>query len=71
MFELTYNKDIKRIVLEDKLDSIGMCGYVEIDNKTSWMDVVLERHNNYYFVIVISEWNNVTKETDNGTTQVM
>lgn len=68
MFKLTYNKDVKRIVLEDKLDSIGMSGFVEIDNKTSWMDVVLERHNNYYFVIVISEWADKKTQTQTGVT---
>lgn len=71
VFALTYNKQVKRIVLQDKLDAIGMSGFVEIDNKTSWMDVVLERHNNYYFVIVISEWATISKQTESGVTQSM
>ena len=45
VLSLEYNKHIKQIVLEDNLYSIGLQGYMDVDNTGSWLDKVLTRLN--------------------------
>ena len=53
---LSYNKQVTRIVLQDTLYSIGLQGYMEVDNTGSWLDKVLNRINQVYVVINITEY---------------
>lgn len=53
-FRLTYKNDIQSIVLEDRLDCIGMYGYIQVKSMSGYLDMILERHNNYFLVINIS-----------------
>ena len=43
----------------DDINQIGLKGYFEVDNKGSFLDMFLGRHNNYYLVL------NITKYVDN------
>lgn len=62
---LKYGDTVKNIVLKDKLDSIGLSGYIDVINTSSFIDIFLQRHNNYYLVINISECD------DNGNPTVI
>lgn len=53
---LKYNDTVRKIVLEDDIDSIGLKGYIEVDNKGSFLDMFLGRHNNYYLVITFTKY---------------
>lgn len=59
---LEYNKHVNRIVLEDTLYSIGLQGYMDVDNTNSWLDKILTRSNQLYVVINITEYINVGNE---------
>ena len=56
IYPLPYPGLISKIVLSDRLDKLGMVGYVEIDNSSGALDIVLERYNNFYFIINITEY---------------
>lgn len=62
VLKLEYNKDIKCIVLEDDLYSIGLKGYIEIYNTGSWLDKIINRINQLYIVINITEYENINGE---------
>lgn len=47
---------IEELVLEDKQDAIGLSGYAIIKNEGNVLEGVFERHNNYYFVVNITEY---------------
>lgn len=53
---LTYNDTVTNIYLIDDLSSIGLHGYIDVINKGSFLDIFLGRHNNYYLVINITEY---------------
>lgn len=59
VLKLEYNRDVKRLVLEDSLYSIGLRGYMEVDNTSSWLDKVLNRINQIYVIINITEYENI------------
>lgn len=59
-FPLVYNHTITSIILNDNLDSIGLTGYMDIKNPSSFLDVLLGRYNNFYVVINFTEYNNKT-----------
>lgn len=63
VFKLDYNKQVTRIVLQDTLYSIGLQGYIEVDNSASWLDKVLNRINQVYVVINITEYVTVDGKT--------
>lgn len=52
---LTYPNQLETIVLEDRLDNIGLCGFVELKSNDSYLDMFLERHNNFFFVLNFTE----------------
>lgn len=56
---LKYGDTVKSIVLQDDIDNIGLTGYIQVDNRGSFLDAFLGRHNVYYVVI------NITKYKDN------
>lgn len=58
---LKYNDTVTNIVLRDSLDSIGLSGYIDVNNASSYLDVFLQRHNNYYLIINITEYDNDNK----------
>jgi hypothetical protein len=45
VLKLEYNKNVSHIVLEDTLYSIGLQGYMDVENTNSWLDKVLTRSN--------------------------
>lgn len=55
---LKYGDTVRNIVLKDKLDSIGLSGYIDVTNTSSFLDIFLQRHNNYYLVMNITECDN-------------
>lgn len=48
---LEYNKDIKSIVIEDKLARFGVRGHIDIINTGEHLNTILDRLNCYYLVI--------------------
>ena len=66
VLKLEYNKQVTRIVLEDNLYSIGLQGYMEVDNTASWLDKIINRVNQFYVIINITEYAN---DTDGGGTK--
>jgi hypothetical protein len=52
---LTYPNQLETIVLEDRLDNIGLSGFVELRSNDSYLDMFLERHNNFFFVLNFTE----------------
>lgn len=52
---LTYGSQVEGIVLVDRLDNIGLSGFVQVKSVQSYLDLFLERHNNFFFVINIAE----------------
>lgn len=55
VIKLPYSEVVKEIVLEDKLDSIGMSGYITVENKGGVLEAIFERHNNFWLVINFTE----------------
>ena len=55
VIKLPYSEVVKEIVLEDRLDSIGMSGHITVDNKGGVLEAVFERHNNFWLVINFTE----------------
>lgn len=55
VIKIPYDK-VSEIVLTDRLDNISLSGHVVINNEGNALGGVLERHNNYYFVINITEY---------------
>lgn len=55
IIKLPYSEVVKEIILDDKLDSIGVTGSIIVSNTGSILEGVFERHNNYYLVINITE----------------
>lgn len=47
---------VDELTIEDRLDSIGVGGYVNIKNDGNALEGIFERHNNYYFVVNITEY---------------
>lgn len=47
---------IDELAIEDRLDNIGLGGYVNIKNDGNALEGIFERHNNYYFVVNITEY---------------
>lgn len=64
VLKLEYNKHVSRIVLEDTLYSIGLQGYMDVDNTNSWLDKILTRSNQLYVVINITEYTNINDNTN-------
>ena len=64
VLKLEYNKQVKKIVLEDNLYSIGMSGYIDVDNTGSWIDKILSRSNQFYVVINFTEYMTVENTTE-------
>ena len=58
---LKYNDTVKNIYLIDDLSSIGLHGYIDVKNTGSFLDMFLGRHNNYYLVINITEYDEMGK----------
>lgn len=52
---LRYNSEIKTIILQDRLDSIGLKGFVQVQSNDSYLDMFLERHNNFFFILNFTE----------------
>ena len=59
---LKYIDTVKAIYLEDDISTIGLSGYIDVLNVSSYLDMFLGRHNNYYVVI------NFTEYDSDGTT---
>lgn len=55
IIKLPYSEVVKEIILDDKLDSIGVTGSIIVSNTGSILEGIFERHNNYYLVINITE----------------
>lgn len=53
---LKYLDTVKAIYLEDDISSIGLTGYIDVLNISSYLDMFLGRHNNYYLVINFTEY---------------
>lgn len=53
---IPYGDKILKLVLSDRLDSISLRGYVQIKNSGSAYNVFLERHDNFYFIINITQY---------------
>lgn len=60
-FHLKYNEDVINLYLEDNLNSIGLAGYIDVKNESSYLDIPLGKHNNYYIVVNITQYNNDDK----------
>ena len=53
---LKYLDTVKSIYLVDDISSIGLTGYIDVLNISSYLDMFLGRHNNYYLVINFTEY---------------
>ena len=60
---LIYNKDVTDLYLEDNLNSIGMSGYMNVTNETSYLDIFLGKLDDYYVVINITEYMTNSNDT--------
>lgn len=56
---LKYNDTVRLIHLVDDIDSIGLSGYIDVNNIGSHLDLFLERHNNYYLIINFTKYQDV------------
>lgn len=54
---LQYPTDVIEIQLEDNLYSVGLRGYMDVNNTGSQIDVILNKSNLFYVVINITEYN--------------
>ena len=56
IIRLPYSQQVRNIVMEDSLDTIGMKCNVELSDVGSALEHVFARPNNYYFVINFTEY---------------
>lgn len=56
--DLKYNDVVINLYLEDDLNSIGMRGYIDVRNTSSYLDMYLGKIENFYVVINITEFDN-------------
>lgn len=50
---IEYGKEVKKIVIEDKLAKFGITGYIDVENTGEHLNFILDRLNCYHLVIYI------------------